>query len=94
MTHLQQGGPTQGLPPDPHARQGHRQDGPHHAVWPVRVLDGFHNAGNTFQRMMDLASHLQHLQLLFHQLREFGLVINSEKCEFGTKELDFLGHRV
>ncbi len=41
----------------------------------------------------DLASHLQHLQLLFQRLCDFGLVIN-EKCEFGAKELDFLGHRV
>jgi hypothetical protein len=37
----------------------------------------------------DLASHLQHLQLLFQRLREFGLVINGEKCEFGAKELHF-----
>jgi hypothetical protein len=29
----------------------------------------------------DLASHLQHLQLLFQWLRDFGLVINGEKCE-------------
>jgi hypothetical protein len=42
----------------------------------------------------DLASHLQHLQLLFQRLYEFDLVINGEKCEFGAKELDFLGHRV
>jgi hypothetical protein len=42
----------------------------------------------------DLASHLQHLQLLFQRLRDFGLVINGEKGEFGAKELDFLGHRV
>jgi transposase InsO family protein len=42
----------------------------------------------------DLASHLQHLQLLFQRLREFGLVINGEMCEFGAKELDFLSHRV
>jgi hypothetical protein len=45
----------------------------------------------------DLASHMQHLQLLLLLLlllSEFGLVINGEKCEFGAKELDFLGHRV
>jgi hypothetical protein len=29
----------------------------------------------------DLASHLQHLQLLFQWLRDFDLVINGEKCE-------------
>jgi hypothetical protein len=43
---------------------------------------------------LDLASHLQHLQLLFQRLPEFGLVINGEKCEFGAKELDFLGQGV
>jgi hypothetical protein len=42
----------------------------------------------------DLASHLQHLQLLVQRLRDFGLVINGEKCEFGAEELDFLDHRV
>ncbi len=42
----------------------------------------------------DLASHLQHLQLLFQRLRDFGRVINGEKCEFGASELDFLSHRV
>jgi hypothetical protein len=42
----------------------------------------------------DLASHLQHLQLLFQRLRDFGLIINSEKCEFRARELDFLGQRV
>ncbi len=41
----------------------------------------------------DLASHLQHLQLQFQRLRDFGLVINGE-CEFAAKELEILGHRV
>ena len=39
-------------------------------------------------------SHVQHLRLLFQRLRDHGLVINGEKCEFGAQELDFLGHRV
>jgi len=42
----------------------------------------------------DVASHLQHLELLFTRLRKYGLVINGEKCQFGAAELDFLGHRV
>jgi hypothetical protein len=42
----------------------------------------------------DLASHLQHLQLLFQRLRDFGHIIHGEKCEFGARELDFMGHRV
>ena len=42
----------------------------------------------------DIQSHVQHLRLLFQRLRDHGLVINGEKCEFGARELDFLGHRV
>jgi hypothetical protein len=42
----------------------------------------------------DVQSQVRHLHLLFERLRDHGLVINGEKCEFGAKELDFLGHRV
>ena len=38
--------------------------------------------------------HLEHLQQLFQALKRFGLVINPEKCVFGVKELEFLGHMV
>ena len=38
--------------------------------------------------------HKQHLQQLFTQLSDYGLLINSGKCEFGKFELDFLGHRI
>jgi hypothetical protein len=40
------------------------------------------------------AEHLVHLQSLFQQLSQFGLVINGEKCVFGQESVDFLGHRV
>jgi hypothetical protein len=42
----------------------------------------------------DVESHLQHLRLLLEKLREFGLVLNVEKCQFGRKEVDFLGHHI
>jgi hypothetical protein len=42
----------------------------------------------------DLASHRQHLRLVFERLREFGLVINREKCVFAVGSLEFLGHQV
>jgi hypothetical protein len=42
----------------------------------------------------DLEKHILHLQLLYQSLCDFGLVTNGEKCEFGAKQLDFLGHRV
>jgi hypothetical protein len=31
---------------------------------------------------------------LFLRLRDQGLVINLEKCVFGARTIDFLGHRV
>jgi cleavage and polyadenylation specificity factor subunit 1 len=38
--------------------------------------------------------HEDHLRRLFLRLREHGLVINGEKCVFGVKSLEFLGHTV
>lgn len=38
--------------------------------------------------------HLYHLQLLFERLRDYNLIINVDKCEFGVPSLDFLGHMV
>eukprot|EP00795_Rhopilema_esculentum_P012967 gene12967-biopygen3123 len=38
--------------------------------------------------------HLQHLELLFKRLSEFGIVINLAKCTFAVSSLDFLGHHV
>jgi hypothetical protein len=38
--------------------------------------------------------HAAHLQQLFLRLREHGLVFNLEKCVFGARTIDFLGHRV
>ena len=38
--------------------------------------------------------HWETLRVLFSRLREFGLVINVNKCEFGVDRVDFLGHSV
>ena len=38
--------------------------------------------------------HERHLRLLFERLREFGVVVNPNKCVFGRSELEFLGHRI
>ncbi len=38
--------------------------------------------------------HYGHLQALFERLEQHGLVINPKKCEFGQKQLKFLGHIV
>ena len=38
--------------------------------------------------------HHEHLRQVLQLLSSNGLVINKAKCIFGTKELDFLGHRI
>ena len=38
--------------------------------------------------------HHQHLQAVFERLKEFGVIINPSKCEFGVNQLTFLGHHV
>lgn len=38
--------------------------------------------------------HHIHLHQVFERLRENGLVISPTKCQFGVKEIDFLGHHV
>jgi RNase H-like domain found in reverse transcriptase/Reverse transcriptase (RNA-dependent DNA polymerase) len=42
----------------------------------------------------DTAAHTEHLCRLFDRLQENDLVINAEKCVFGVKTVDFLGHHV
>ena len=41
-----------------------------------------------------VAQHERDLRQLFEALRRFGLVLNTDKCVFGAREIDFLGHRV
>jgi hypothetical protein len=38
--------------------------------------------------------HLLHLRLFLQQLRQYGLVLNMEKCELGRAAFDFLGHHI
>ena len=45
---------------------------------------------NVFSRTFE--EHIQHLQLIFQRIREAGLKLNQEKCNFIRKELLFLGH--
>ncbi|GFW56455.1 transposon Tf2-6 polyprotein [Trichonephila clavipes] len=35
--------------------------------------------------------HLEHLEILFSKLKEYGLCINVEKCQFGQSTIEFLG---
>lgn len=42
----------------------------------------------------NIEEHEQHLRIVFQRFREYGVVINVSKCEFGRKEINFLGHRV
>ncbi len=42
----------------------------------------------------DQQTHLQHLCLVLERLREGGLLLNMDKCQFGAASLEFLGHMV
>lgn len=42
----------------------------------------------------DFQSHLTHLKEIFKRLREAGLTINQEKCEFCKTQVEYLGHVV
>lgn len=42
----------------------------------------------------DKTEHLQHLTALFERLSQHGVTINLNKCSFGQREVDFLGHRL
>ena len=38
--------------------------------------------------------HKQHLTAVFERLKEYGVIINPGKCQFGVNSLNFLGHHV
>ena len=40
------------------------------------------------------AEHIKHTRTLFQRLSKYGLVINVAKCQFGLREIGFLGHCV
>lgn len=42
----------------------------------------------------DEKTHHDHLRAIFSRLKQFGLVINPDKCLFGAKEVVFLGYLV
>ena len=42
----------------------------------------------------DVATHLQHLEMIFQRLREADLKLKKEKCNFLKKHIQYLGHIV
>lgn len=40
------------------------------------------------------ATHKEHLRSLFSKFREYGIVINTSKCNFGSSDISFLGYSV
>ena len=38
--------------------------------------------------------HKQHLRQIFECLRDYGIIINPQKCVFSTSSVEFLGHLV
>jgi hypothetical protein len=63
-----------------------------------RVLSGlsgsFWYLDDIITASKDEKQHQVDLHSLFQRLQDNGLVINAEKCKFGQKKLDFLGHEV
>jgi hypothetical protein len=37
--------------------------------------------------------HIRHLTALLERLDEYGMIINSNKCHFGKKKIEFLGQK-
>ena len=42
----------------------------------------------------DHKTHKKHLKILFKRLTEYEIIIEPDKCQFGTTELSFSGHYV
>ncbi len=42
----------------------------------------------------DHSTHKEDLRMLLAALRDYGLVLNIEKCSFAQSAVDFLGHRI
>jgi Reverse transcriptase (RNA-dependent DNA polymerase) len=38
--------------------------------------------------------HVSAVRAVLEKLKESGLVLNLEKCEFGKSEVNFLGHKI
>ena len=38
--------------------------------------------------------HMEHLRLVFETFRKFGLTVKLDKCSFGRKRLEYLGHMI
>jgi hypothetical protein len=60
----------------------------HGLPWCFWYLDDIITASGSW------SDHFNHLQQLFDRLRQFGLVINADKCVFGAAKVEFLGHEV
>ena len=54
----------------------------------------FVDIDNILVASKNLEDHYTRLRELFCRLRQYGLTVNSEKCEFGRSNLIFLGHDV
>ena len=52
------------------------------------------SSSDTWTTCRSPQEHITHLCILFQCLREFGLVINLEKCIFNVSEIEFLSHTV
>ena len=42
----------------------------------------------------NLDVHLRDLDWTLNALKDAGFILNPDKCQFGVKEVEFLGHRI
>lgn len=63
-----------------------------------KVLGGLRNAVVYGDDILIYSSseeqHVEHVRSVLQRMRDAGLVLNTEKCQFGQKEVHFLGHRI
>ena len=62
------------------------------------VLEGLENVvvygDDVLVYSASTSDHTKHLTAVLDKLRRAGLVINAKKCQFGRKEVNFLGHKL
>ena len=59
-----------------------------------RVMAGLLFVFVYIDNILDAATHLEHLRVVFQWLQQAGLQLNVAKCSFSRGAVDFVGHRI